>query len=137
MGGRNNGLGASNIVVANNLFVGGGRMANISSTAPYIGTWNGNIGWNTEGAGSLPADGYRNVDPLLAADSSGVFHLQPGSAAINSSVGSFPHAKVDMDGQPRDANPDVGADEFSSAPVIARILTTNDVGVLSGLNSGR
>src|SRR5262249_49781765 len=37
----------------------------------------------------------------------------------------------DMDGQPRDANPDIGADEFSGAPIIARFLTTNDVGPYS------
>jgi hypothetical protein len=40
-----------------------------------------------------------------------------------------------MDGQPRDANPDTGADEFSIAPITARILTTNDVGPNSVANS--
>jgi hypothetical protein len=33
-----------------------------------------------------------------------------------------------MDGQPRDANKDIGADEYSNTPILARILTTNDVG---------
>ena len=34
----------------------------------------------------------------------------------------------DFDGQPRLEEKDKGADEFSSAPVIARVLTVADVG---------
>jgi hypothetical protein len=33
-----------------------------------------------------------------------------------------------MDAQPRDPKPDVGADEFSIAPVLARLLKPADVG---------
>lgn len=133
MGGRTGGLGATNITVANNIFQGGGSMASISTTAPYTGTWSGNIRWNTSSAGSMPSSGYQTVNPLLAVGTDGVYHLQGDSPAIGAAVGSFPYVTVDMDGQPRDGSPDVGADEFSAAPVIVRLLTTGDVGPFAGL----
>ena len=140
MGGRTGGLGSSNTVVANNLFIGGGNMAGISSSAPYTGSWSNNLRWNTSSAGNMPASAYTNVNPLLAKDANGVYHLQAGSPAINagqaavdyySAVVSFASITNDMDGQVRDANKDIGADEFSIAPVSVRLLTTNDVGPFS------
>jgi len=140
MGGRTGGLGSSNTVVANNIFVGGGNMASISSSGPYTGSWSNNIRWNTSSAGNMPVNAYTNVNPLLAKDANGVFHLQSGSPAINSGRAAFDYygalvsyASItnDMDGQSRDANRDIGADEFSAAPITAKILTTNDVGPYS------
>jgi poly(beta-D-mannuronate) lyase len=137
MGGRTGGLGSSNTVVANNIFQGGGSMASISSSAPYTGTWSNNIRWQTSSAGNMPASGYMTINPLLAQDANGIFHLQGASPAINAGVGSydyyssfssFPYVSSDMDGQPRDANKDIGADESSTAPILAHFLTTNDVG---------
>ncbi len=137
MGGRTGGLGSSNTVVANNIFQSGGSMASISSSAPYTGTWSNNIRWQTSSAGNMPASGYMTINPLLAQDANGIFHLQGASPAINAGVGSydyyssfssFPYVSSDMDGQPRDANKDIGADESSTAPILAHILTTNDVG---------
>ncbi|MCE5185922.1 MAG: hypothetical protein LLF76_07335 [Planctomycetaceae bacterium] len=133
MGGRTGGLGATNITVANNLMQGGGIMASISSTAPYTGTWSGNIGWNTGGSGNMPASGYTTVNPLLAADASGVYHIQAGSPVIGTAVGTYAAVTVDMDGQPRDGNKDKGADEFSAAPVTAHLLAASEVGPLSGI----
>lgn len=144
MGGRTDGLGASNTVVANNLFQGGGSIGSISSSAPYTGTWTNNLRWNTSSTGNMPASGYTTVNPLLAVDASGVYHLQSGSPAINNGRAAFDYygasvsyASVtnDMDGQPRDANRDIGADEFSAAPITAKLLTTNDVGPYSALGS--
>src|SRR5262249_38425073 len=83
-----------------------------------------------------------NINPLLVKDANAEYHIQSGSPAINTGVGVFDFYGVynplsfvtnDMDGQPRDALFDIGADEFSAAPIVARILTTNDVGPLSGL----
>jgi hypothetical protein len=128
MGGRTGGLGSSNTVVANNIFQGGGSMASISSSAPYTGTWSGNIRWATSSAGNMPASGYTTVNPLLALDANGVFHLQSGSPAIGAALGTFPYVTVDMDGQQRDADPDTGADEFTAGSIRAQMLTTNDVG---------
>jgi poly(beta-D-mannuronate) lyase len=144
MGGRTGGLGSSNSIVANNVFLGGGSMASISSSAPYTGTWSNNIRWQTSSAGNMPASGYFTADPKLARDPKGIFHIQAGSPAINTGVGAynfygvystFPYVTNDLDGQLRDAQFDIGADEFSSAPIIAAFLTTNDVGLFSGLTN--
>ncbi|HZR27564.1 MAG TPA: polysaccharide lyase 6 family protein [Terriglobales bacterium] len=129
---RTGGLGATSTVIANNIIQGGGVAATITGPFPNP-TWEGNILWNVSGPGDMPASGFRTVNPLLAADGNGEFHIQSGSPAIDSGVGSFPFVTVDMDGQPRDSNPDVGADEASAAAVTARILTTADVGPNAGL----
>jgi len=140
MGGRTGGLGSSNTVVANNIFVGGGNMAGISSSAPYTGSWSNNIRWNTSGAGNMPTPAYTNVNPQLEKDGNGVYHLQSGSPAINAGKSavdyygasvSFGSITNDLDGQLRDSTRDIGADEFSNAPILVRMLTTNDVGPLS------
>jgi poly(beta-D-mannuronate) lyase len=127
MSGRTNGLGATDLVFANNIIQGGG--AALSLGGPVTNPrWEGNIIWNTSGAGSLPASGYRSVNPLLAPDAKGISHLQSGSPAIDVSAGSYPDVTVDMDGQPRNGSKDTGADEYSAAPAVARPLTTADVG---------
>jgi len=64
----------------------------------------------------------------LARDATGTFHLQSGSPAINTATGSYPAVTVDMDGQTRNSPLDVGADEVSTAPVIAQILSPSMVG---------
>ncbi len=142
MQGRTGGLGSSNTIVANNIFQGGGSMASISTSGPYTGTWTNNIRWQTSSAGNMPSSGYVTENPLLARDTSGSFHLQAGSPAINAGVNAFnfygvqmpnTNFSVDMDGQARDASLDIGADEVSAAPIIAHILTTNDVGMFAGL----
>jgi chondroitinase B-like protein len=144
MGGRTGGLGSSNSVVANNIFLGGGSMASISSSAPYTGTSSNNIRWQTSSAGNMPTSGYLTVDPKLARDAKGILHLQSGSPAINTGIGSYDVYGVfstysfvtnDLDGQVRDATKDIGADEFSAAPATALFLTTNDVGPFSGLTN--
>jgi poly(beta-D-mannuronate) lyase len=43
-------------------------------------------------------------------------------------VGSYPEVIIDLDGQARTGTKDVGADEFSTAPVSRRPLTTTNVG---------
>ncbi len=125
--GRTNGLGATAITVANNIVQGGGAAASIAG--PYTGAvWSGNMIYNTNGAGSMPAAGYTTANPLLARDATGTFHLQTGSPAINAGTGSYPSVTVDMDGQTRTSPLDKGADEVSGAAVTAQILTTAMVG---------
>jgi len=53
---------------------------------------------------------------------------------VGTAVGTYPGVTVDMDGQPRDAAKDKGADELSGAPIGARILSVEDVG--PGLGGG-
>jgi hypothetical protein len=125
--GRTNGLGATNTTFANNIIQGGGAAASIAG--PYTGAvWSGNIIYQTNGAGAIPSGGYTSVNPLLARNSTGTFHLQSGSPAIGAATGSYSAVTVDMDGQSRTSPLDAGADETSSAPVTAQILSTSMVG---------
>jgi hypothetical protein len=129
MNGRSGGLGTTHTTFANNIILGGKTAVSISSSGPYATPiWSNNIIWNAGSIGNLPASGYTAVNPLLAADANGIFRLQSGSPAINAGKGSYPLVTVDMDGQPRDSTPDIGADEISNAPIIAHILAPSDVG---------
>ena len=125
--GRKDGLGATFITVAKNIIRGGGPAAAISGPNTNA-TWEGNILFNTNGAGDMPPGSYKTNDPRLVKDGSGEYHLQKGSSAINASTGNYPSVTVDMDGQQRTAPLDVGADEVSNAKVVARILKPSDVG---------
>jgi len=58
-------------------------------------------------------------------------HLSADSAAIDAATAEFAFVQVDQDGQPREGKKDIGADEFSTAPVVARPLTPADVGPAS------
>jgi poly(beta-D-mannuronate) lyase len=125
--GRKNGLGATNVTVACNIISGGGTAATISG--PYTNPeWKGNIVFNTNGLGDFPATGLTNVDPQLARNAARVFHLKTGSPAINAAKGNFNSITVDIDGQPRKAPFDIGADEVIDAPVKATVLQPGDAG---------
>jgi hypothetical protein len=119
-------LGATNTTFANNILLGG-VAAKIEG--PYVGAvWSGNILWSASSAGDMPAEGFATVDPMLAAGEDGVHRLQAGSPAIDSAAGDFPSVTWDLDGQPRSEKKDKGADELSSEPVLAKLLTPEDVG---------
>lgn len=124
---RKNGMGATYVKVVNNIIQGGGSAAAISG--PYTNPqWAGNILYNVKDAGNIPAEGYKTVDPKLVKTSSGTYHLQSGSPAIDHATASYPGVNVDMDGQPRIAPFDIGADELSTATVKAHVFDAADVG---------
>jgi poly(beta-D-mannuronate) lyase len=126
-GGRKEGMGATFITVAYNIIQGGGAAAAISG--PYSdGTWKGNMLYKTNGAGDMPKVGYQITDPKLGRDAAGVFHLLPGSPAINKVSENYLSIATDMDGQARIAPFDAGADEVSKDKVKAHILNPYDVG---------
>jgi poly(beta-D-mannuronate) lyase len=130
-GGRKNGLGATYITIANNLIQGGGPAASLSG--PYAnGAWEGNLIFNTAGAGDMPAGSYKIVDPRLVKDASGEFHLQAGSPAANAATGNYTSVITDIDGQKRIAPFDVGADEISKEAIKNRVLNPADVGAAAG-----
>jgi chondroitinase B-like protein len=128
MPGRTGGLGATALVFSNNIIqTDSGAILTLGGTAPNA-RFEGNIVFGSAPNDDLPASGARRINPLLSRDSFNVFRLQSTSPAINSSVGSYPEVNIDLDGQPRSGTKDIGADEFSSAPITRRPLTTANVG---------
>ena len=126
---REKGLGSTNITIANNIIYGGGPAASI--VGPAINhVWEGNIIFNTKGAGDIPAGTYTTMDPKLIKDASNEYRLQKESPAIDAAKGNYRLVVLDMDAQPRVTPLDAGADEFSGDAVRARILTAADVGHL-------
>lgn len=67
----------------------------------------------------------RCEDPCLTVVD-GIYKLRADSPAINSAVGSC--VEEDIEGRPRDAQPDIGAEEYSVSPAVRRPLTPADVG---------
>jgi poly(beta-D-mannuronate) lyase len=126
-GPRKDGMGATAVTVANNIIQGGGPAATIAG--PYTNpVWEGNIIFNTNGAGDMPAAGYKTTDPKLVRNASNTFHAAKGSPAIDAVTGKFEKITTDMDGQKRTAPFDAGADEVSKTTVSARMLNPADVG---------
>ena len=131
---RTNGLGSTYITIVNNIIQGGGSAASIVGPS-LLHSWEGNIIFNTNGAGDMPAGSYIMTDPKLIKDLYGEYHLQKSSPAIDVAKGRLPDRQgsyvaitSDMDGQLRKTPFDVGADEFSTTAVTARILNPVDVG---------
>ncbi|HKQ72657.1 MAG TPA: polysaccharide lyase 6 family protein [Blastocatellia bacterium] len=128
MPGRTNGLGATALVFSNNIIqTNTGVILDLGGPAPNA-TFQGNIVFGSATNGDMPTSGARRVNPLLSQDSFSIFRLQSTSPAINTGVGSFPEVTIDLDGHSRSGTKDVGADEFSTAPVVRRPLTTANVG---------
>lgn len=124
---RRNGLGATNITIADNLIAGTGRLVTVDGPVAHS-VWQGNLVWGDTAGITNPATGFVVTDPQLKPDAVGIYRLQPGSPAIGKAVGSYRYVTLDMDGQRRFWRRDIGADQFSSAPVVNRILASADVG---------
>jgi len=125
---RRNGLGATNVTVANNIVIGPDQLVDIHGPM-YHCVWQGNIWWgSTNTTGDLPLGAFTKVDPQLKPDANGEYRLTAGSPAIGKGAGAFEYVTLDMDGQPRHQPFDVGADQLSAAPIVNRILTPDDVG---------
>lgn len=124
---RKNGLGSTYITIANNIIVGGNSAASIVGPAVEH-QWYGNMLFQTDVPGDMPAGSFIIADPKINKDASGGYHLQKGSPAIDAAKSKHPAVQVDMDGQLRDSRPDIGADEVSTGKVFARILQVADLG---------
>ncbi len=90
-------------------------------------TWQGNVFYGAP-LGITQPPGIAITDPQLALAADGIWRPGATSPVLNAAVGAFPYITLDMDGQARDATPDVGADEFSAAAKPRRPLTAADVG---------
>lgn len=121
------GLGATDITIVNNIIQGGEEAALISG--PFVNPkWGGNVVYQVKRPGDMPDGTYQTFDPKLLRNTTGTFHLEgAGNPALNVK-GAYPLITVDMDGQLRRQPLQVGADQVSAAPVIARILTPGLVG---------
>jgi poly(beta-D-mannuronate) lyase len=100
---------------------------------PINMTWTANIFHGASTGISPVPSGIRLVDPLLTdpgADS--LRRPASGSPAVDSASGTHAFVTDDMDGQPRGALKDIGADELSASPVQRRPLTAGDVGPFAG-----
>lgn len=127
--GANYSLAPADSVIANNIVAGSsGKLVNQLKT-PVNLTYSSNIAWPTGSATvGVSVGGVTVVDPLLL-DEGEVWRIGAGSPAIDAAAGGYAYLTDDMDGQPRSAAADVGADERSTAAVVRRPLSAADVGV--------
>lgn len=119
---------AENVVVANNLFRSGG--ANIFEGSEGTGwTWQGNLAFGG-GLGPKAGDpGITVADPLLQFQGDGLWRPTAASPVVDAAVGDYSNLiTLDMDGQPRMAIYDIGADEVSTATIVRKPLGSGDVG---------
>ena len=82
------------------------------------------------------SQGITVVSPQMSLSEDGLWRPSSAGPVVNTAVQSFPFIVTDMDGQPRDNQYDVGADEISTAPKTIRPLTRSDVGPPSQLLTG-
>ena len=96
--------GASN-VLANNIILGGGAggMGNLGGPAASLG--------------------------LEQRD--GIYNITAASKAVGAAVGSYPFVMDDINGHPRGARPDVGAQQYAGGMPPRRPLTMADVGPMA------
>ena len=125
---RTNGIGSTFITIAYNVIQGGGDAVSIQGDKYISPSWEGNIIYQTKGAGQLPEGTYTMADPKLAKDAKGTWHLQQGSPAIGVVKKGYEAITHDMDGQTRKLPLDAGADQVLSEPVVAWMLVPGDVG---------
>ncbi|MCC8243070.1 chondroitinase-B domain-containing protein [Saccharothrix luteola] len=128
--GANYSLPPVDLVITDNVVTGSqGKLFN-ERKAPVNATYAGNIAWPTGSATAgvtKPADAVRVVDPLLVGEGS-PYRIGAGSPAIDAGTGRHPFITDDMDGQARTGVADVGADEWSTAPVTRGPLDAGDIG---------
>ena len=112
----------------NNVILSTGRSIVRQDAAPVDMTWDGTVYWGGD-LGIGEPTGVLSVDPLLEPDADGVWRPLDASPLIDAAAAvENLDLAIDFDGQPRDAQPDIGADERSAAPVTRRALAPGDVG---------
>ncbi|MEM1444905.1 MAG: polysaccharide lyase 6 family protein [Planctomycetota bacterium] len=124
IGTRDRTLLPDQVTFANNLVRG--------SESAFEGTEGSNFDWQNNlafdgplGVSSRP--GILEVDPQLVLGADGLWRPGPNSPVIDAGVAGF--ATDDMDGQPRVGLVDIGADEVSTAVIVRKPLSRDDVGV--------
>jgi hypothetical protein len=105
----------------------GGLAAAITGPFPNA-QWQNNLLYQVGAPGDMPAGSFQTLAAKLVREAAGAYHLAATSPLIGAVKESYPAITVDMDGQPRTAPLEPGADERSKAPVIARLLSPVVVG---------
>jgi len=94
---------------------------------PVNMTWQGNIFYGAS-LGITQPQGITIASPQMALSADGLWRPAASSPALDAAAGSFPYVSIDIDGQARTGQLDIGADEISAASVVLRPLTRKDVG---------
>ena len=77
----------------------------------------------------MPGDIITDKDPMLKLGNDKLYRPDSKSPLINAGENNYTVLMLDMDGQLRDSQPDIGADEVSSDAVIHKPVTPADVGL--------
>ncbi len=112
--------------IANNLVDECGQIFTVYDD-PVNMTWEGNIMMG-ESLGMAQPSGIEWTDPQMSLAADNLWRPATSSPVLDAAAGEYTEVIDDMDGQVRDANSDVGADEYSVSPIIRRPLTAADVG---------
>lgn len=119
-----------NVNLSNNLVLGSNMGIIEIITTPTNFTWSGNIMYPQGGAAlgmTATDDQIKQIDPLLV-NTGDLWVLSGNSPAIDASQGGSLTIIDDIQGQAREGALDVGADEYSSAPITRLPLLPKDVG---------
>ena len=114
-------------VIANNIVQGTSAPLITLTDVPVNMTWQGNIFYGAS-LGITQPQGITIASPQMALSADGLWRPAASSPALDAAAGSFPYVSIDIDGQARTGQLDIGADEISAAPVVLRPLTRKDVG---------
>jgi poly(beta-D-mannuronate) lyase len=109
LGGKGTGttLPPDSCIIANNVVVATSSPIITLSDNPTNLTWQGNIMYGASLGILQPSGIITSLDPKLSITADGLWRPGALSPVINAAVGSFPFVTSDMDGQLRDAAPDV------------------------------
>jgi hypothetical protein len=114
--------------IANNLVWSSREQLITYTDTPLNMKYEGNIFFGSTLGITKPA-GIKIIDPTMIFPTDSVWKLTASSPAIDSAVGTYSFVTTDMDGQPRVAPFDIGADEFSNAASTQRPIKKTEVGV--------
>jgi hypothetical protein len=75
-------------------------------------------GWRNESESEIQFIGnlIQDATEVFVDPGQGNLHLREPTAGISDSAAGLPEVTEDIDGQPRDAKPDIGADELTNSP---------------------
>ena len=123
------------VVIADNIVVADTNEIVKLYSEPIEFTWENNLFWAIENAilgADLDSNAYWSSDPLLEKT---IFYKQAtNSPTIDQASNKYDFITYDIEGQKRNGMLDIGADEFSSDPIIFKPLTESEVGPYSDTN---